>query len=60
MGSVAGGLNTTTNNELHISNFLVRKSSLRQIANFGNYPGDYRHKSGDQKKRLKKSGDYRS
>ena len=38
---------------LNISDFLVRKSSRRQIANFVNYPGDWRHESGDQKMRLK-------
>ena len=38
---------------LNISNFLVEKSSLRQMANFVNCPGDYTHKSGDQKKWLK-------
>ena len=32
---------------LNMSHFVVRKSSLRQIANYVNYPGEYRHKSGD-------------
>ena len=38
---------------LNISAFLVTESSIRQMSNFVNYPGDYRHKSGDQKIRLK-------
>ena len=33
--------------------FQIVLSESRQIANIVNYPGDYRHKSGDQKKQLK-------
>ena len=29
--------------KLNILDFIVRKSSLRQLPNFINYPGDYRH-----------------
>ena len=35
--------------DCNISDFLVTQSSIRQMANFINYPGDYRHKCGQQK-----------
>ena len=48
MGLGGGDVHSTvTETTLHISDFLVRKSSLGQIANFVNYPGDYRQKSGE-------------
>ena len=40
-GGVGGGNSTVPKTTLNISEFIVRKSSIRQIANFVNYPGDY-------------------
>ena len=34
-------------------NFIVIKSNLQEIANFGDYPGDFRLLSGDREKRFK-------
>ena len=36
-----------------IWNFIVRKLNLQEMANFGDYPGDFRLESGDRKKRFK-------
>ena len=47
-GGGRGGIHLTVpETTLHTSDFLVRKSGLRQIVNFLNYLGDYRHKSGE-------------
>ena len=41
-GGGGGGENSTVpETTLNSSEFIVRKSSIRQIANFVNYPGDY-------------------
>ena len=36
-----------------IWNFIVRESSLQEMANFDDYPGDFRLWSGDREIRLK-------
>ena len=42
-----------SSNRQNIWNFNVRKSKLQEMANFGNYPGDFRLQSGDQEKWFK-------
>ena len=34
-------------------NFIIRESNLQEMANFGDYPGDFRLQSGDREKRFK-------
>ena len=48
-----GVYETVAQTTRNISDSHVGKSSLQKIANFGNYPGDYRHKSEDREIRFK-------
>ena len=41
VGGGGGENSTVPETTLNSSEFIVRKSSIRQIANFVNYPGDY-------------------
>ena len=50
MFNVNSKIAQTTQN---IWNLIIRKSNLQEMANFGDYPGDFRLQSGDREKRFK-------